>query len=103
MIVWGERESDDALAVRTRADGQTTKSLAELLAGFDELVARGGFPRLALLRLACKVGAVTLTSGATSCAGSTETNGRGERPLPASGFVRFRGGSSTVLKRDTAW
>ena len=37
VIVWGERESDDALAVRTRADGQTTKSLAELLAELDEL------------------------------------------------------------------
>jgi threonyl-tRNA synthetase len=39
VVVWGERESDDALAVRTRADGQTTKSLAELLAELDELVA----------------------------------------------------------------
>ena len=39
VIVWGERESDNALAVRTRADGQTTKSLAELLAELDELVA----------------------------------------------------------------
>src|SRR6478752_6765738 len=39
VVVWGERESDDVLAVRTRADGQTTKSLAELLAELDELVA----------------------------------------------------------------
>jgi len=39
VVVWGERESDDALAVRTRADGQTTKSLAELLTELDELVA----------------------------------------------------------------
>ena len=39
VVVWGERESDDALAVRTRADGQTTKSLAELLVELDELVA----------------------------------------------------------------
>jgi threonyl-tRNA synthetase len=39
VVVWGERESDDALAVRTRADGQTTKSLAELLAELDELMA----------------------------------------------------------------
>ena len=37
VIVWGERESDDALAVRTRADGQTTKSLAALLAELAEL------------------------------------------------------------------
>jgi threonyl-tRNA synthetase len=37
VIVWGERESDEALAVRTRADGQTTKSLNELLAEFAEL------------------------------------------------------------------
>jgi hypothetical protein len=40
VIVWGERESDEALAVRTRAEGQTTKSLAELLAEFAELDAR---------------------------------------------------------------
>ena len=39
VVVWGERESDEALAVRTRADGQTTKSLAELLAELDELMA----------------------------------------------------------------
>ena len=39
MIVWGERESDESLAVRTRADGQTTKSLDELLAELDALVA----------------------------------------------------------------
>ena len=39
VIVWGDRESDDALAVRTRADGQTTKSLAALLAELAELVA----------------------------------------------------------------
>src|SRR3954453_265712 len=37
VIVWGERESDDALAVRTRADGQTTKSLDELLEEFAGL------------------------------------------------------------------
>ena len=37
VIVWGERESEEALAVRTRADGQTTKSLAELLADFTGL------------------------------------------------------------------
>ena len=37
VIVWGERESDEALAVRTRADGQTTKSLAALLSEFAEL------------------------------------------------------------------
>jgi threonyl-tRNA synthetase len=37
VIVWGERESDEALAVRTRADGQTTKSLTSLLAELAEL------------------------------------------------------------------
>ena len=104
VVVWGERESDDALAVRTRADGQTTKSLAELLAELDELGALAldgdaerlqplsGFPTAsaALLRfVACKVGAVTLTSGATSCAGSTESRTTPEGntvPLLASGF-----------------
>ena len=40
VIVWGERESDEALAVRTRADGQTTKSLASLLEEFAQLDAR---------------------------------------------------------------
>ena len=37
VIVWGERESDEALAVRTRADGQTTKSLSSLLTELAEL------------------------------------------------------------------
>jgi hypothetical protein len=40
VIVWGERESDEALAVRTRADGQTTKSLSSLLEEFAQLDAR---------------------------------------------------------------
>ena len=40
VIVWGERESDEALAVRTRADGQTTRSLAALLTEFAQLDAR---------------------------------------------------------------
>ena len=37
VIVWGERESDEALAVRTRADGQTTKSLSSLLTELAKL------------------------------------------------------------------
>ena len=31
MIVYGDKESDDALAVREHGGGQSTKSLAELL------------------------------------------------------------------------
>jgi threonyl-tRNA synthetase len=38
-IVYGDRESDDALAVRERGGGQTTRSLPELLADFHALVA----------------------------------------------------------------
>ena len=34
MIVWGDRESDDALAVRHRGEGQSTQSLPELLDAF---------------------------------------------------------------------
>jgi threonyl-tRNA synthetase len=34
VIVWGDRESDDALAVRHRGEGQSTLSLDELLAAF---------------------------------------------------------------------
>jgi hypothetical protein len=30
VIVYGDRESDDSLAVRERGGGQSTKSLAEL-------------------------------------------------------------------------
>ena len=49
VVVWGERESDEALAVRTRADGQTTKSLAELLTELAELdAARSTRGRLSL-------------------------------------------------------
>ena len=39
VVVWGDRESDDALAVRTRGEGQSTKSLDELLLELAELVA----------------------------------------------------------------
>jgi len=39
VVVWGERESDDALAVRTRGEGQSTMSLDTLLAEFADLVA----------------------------------------------------------------
>ena len=39
VVVFGERESDDALAVRTRGEGQSTRSLDELLAELAELVA----------------------------------------------------------------
>ena len=34
VVVWGDRESDDALAVRERGGGQSTKSLAELFEAF---------------------------------------------------------------------
>ncbi|HET7096792.1 MAG TPA: helicase C-terminal domain-containing protein, partial [Casimicrobiaceae bacterium] len=36
-IVYGDRESDESLAVRERGGGQSTQSLAELLARFREL------------------------------------------------------------------
>ncbi|HXG77116.1 MAG TPA: threonine--tRNA ligase [Gaiellaceae bacterium] len=39
VVVYGDRESDEALAVRERGGGQTTRSLAELLARFAELAA----------------------------------------------------------------
>jgi len=39
VVVWGDRESEDALAVRERGGGQTTRSLAELLAAFADLAA----------------------------------------------------------------
>jgi threonyl-tRNA synthetase len=34
VIVYGDRESDDALAVRERGGGQSTRSLSELLQVF---------------------------------------------------------------------
>jgi threonyl-tRNA synthetase len=37
VVVYGDRESDDALAVRVRGEGQETFSLDELLARFGEL------------------------------------------------------------------
>jgi threonyl-tRNA synthetase len=39
VIVYGDRESDDALAVRERGGGQSTRSLAELLEQFRGLAA----------------------------------------------------------------
>jgi threonyl-tRNA synthetase len=37
VVVYGDRESDDALAVRERGAGQSTRSLGELVAAFREL------------------------------------------------------------------
>jgi len=37
VLVYGDRESDEALAVRERGRGQSTRSLAELLVMFAEL------------------------------------------------------------------
>jgi threonyl-tRNA synthetase len=39
VVVYGDRESDDALAVRERAAGQSTLPLDELLARFHDLAA----------------------------------------------------------------
>jgi threonyl-tRNA synthetase len=39
VVVYGDRESEDALAVRERGGGQSTRSLDELLATFRSLVA----------------------------------------------------------------
>ncbi len=39
VVVYGDRESDEALAVRERGAGQSTLSLDELLADFRELAA----------------------------------------------------------------
>ena len=40
VVVFGERESEAALAVRTRGEGQSTRSLEELLADLASAVAR---------------------------------------------------------------
>jgi threonyl-tRNA synthetase len=47
VVVYGDRESDDALAVRERGGGQSTSSLEELLARFRELAAQADPPRQA--------------------------------------------------------
>jgi threonyl-tRNA synthetase len=41
VVVYGDRESDAALAVRERGEGQSTRSLEELLERFRELAAAG--------------------------------------------------------------
>ena len=41
VLVYGDRESDDALAVRERSAGQSTLSYADVLARFRELAAEG--------------------------------------------------------------
>lgn len=40
VVVFGERESESALAVRTRGEGQSTRSLEELLGDLEQAVAR---------------------------------------------------------------
>jgi threonyl-tRNA synthetase len=45
VVVYGDRESDDALAVRERGAGQSTLSLAELLQRFRALAADADPPR----------------------------------------------------------
>jgi threonyl-tRNA synthetase len=45
VIVYGDRESDDALAVRERGGGRSTRSLAELLSQFRDLAAEADPPR----------------------------------------------------------
>ena len=105
VVVFGERESEDALAVRTRGAGQSTRSLEELLADLERDVAAGPAgdaqplmrrfasplqqPRRAATLSACKVGAVTLTSGATGCAGSTESNDEGNGAAACQRFLTF--------------
>ena len=42
VLVWGDRESDDAIAVRQRGEGQSTRSLAEILDVFASENAVGG-------------------------------------------------------------
>ena len=42
VVVYGDRESDEALAVRERGGGQTTRSLSELLELFRQLSAGPG-------------------------------------------------------------
>jgi threonyl-tRNA synthetase len=42
VVVWGDRESEEALAVRDRGGGQSQPSLDELLAELAELQAEGG-------------------------------------------------------------
>ena len=44
VVVYGDRESDDALAVRERAAGQSTLTLDELLARFHDLAAEADPP-----------------------------------------------------------
>ena len=46
VVVYGDRESDDALAVRERGGEQSTLSLDELLARFGELAAEARTPRV---------------------------------------------------------
>ncbi len=45
VVVYGDRESEDALAVRERGGGQTTLSFNELLARFRELAAESDPPQ----------------------------------------------------------
>ena len=44
VVVYGDRESEDSLAVRERGGGQSTQSLAQLLARFADLAAKADPP-----------------------------------------------------------
>ena len=76
VVVYGDRESDDALAVRERGGEQTTVSLDDLLGRFRELCRRGRPGRLSLANLRRAGGAPRPT---THCEHNEEVRTGGTR------------------------
>ena len=117
VIVYGDRESDDALAVRERGGGQATLSLDELLDRFralrldsgdssrpDALPSRGiratACTDLLLLGLPlCKQERTQLPHLTSATRrGSTEPIGRGTKPLLAAVFVVYEEGIESLVE-----
>ena len=86
-IVYGDKESDDSLAVRERGGEQSTRTL-------DELLLTPCYP--VTLH---KQGPSPHLPGTALRGGSTESTGRGFRAAACSGFCRREGGNESLVTR----
>src|SRR4029450_12705038 len=86
-IVYGDRESDDSLAIRERHGAQSTKSLDELL---KELAT--------LCSLKSRSGPVPHPQDRGPIGGSTESKRTRKRAAARSGFVVLEGGAGSLVR-----
>ena len=92
VLVYGDRESDDALAVRERGGEQSTLSLDELLSRFRELTRR--LTAATILPLQAGAEQLPHLPGQTR-GGSTEPIGDEDLSRCLQRFCRLQGGSSS--------